>query len=102
MGSADSKGHAAFLHFSTPTIIPLEDENKVAIQAQVAMDDFKNAYDTDDRVKTMVKNFDKVGVEVKTQIELDGGDDSITPSDGASGTSVSSMAKSATDLGDNL
>lgn len=111
MGSADSKGHAAFLHFSKPKRNDIKqgaknfDLNKLMQNVgseQFDFGTFKNAYDTDDRVKTMVKNFDKVGVEVKTQIELDGGDDSTTPSDGASGTSVSSMAKSATDLGDNL
>ena len=62
---------------------------------------FKAAYDTDDRVKTMVKNFDKVGIEVKTQNQLDGGDEETPAADG-SGSSVSQMAKSATDLGDNL
>ena len=62
---------------------------------------FKSAYDTDPRVKAMVKNFDKVGIEVKTQQELEGGDDLPATGDDT-GTSVSQMAKSATDLSDNL
>ena len=62
---------------------------------------FKAAYDTDPRVKAMIKNFDKVGIEPKTKNTLDNpkqGDDVGA----AGGDSVSSMAKRATDVGDKL
>jgi|TARA_B110000503_G_scaffold77595_1_gene119513 hypothetical protein len=60
---------------------------------------FKTAYDTDPRVKAMVKNFDKVGIEAKTQNELQGGDD--LPQGPSKGSTVKQMAKSATDLGND-
>lgn len=60
---------------------------------------FKAAYDTDPRVKTMVKNFDKVGIEPKTKNELD---DGSTDAGSQGGDTVSQMAQRATDLGDNL
>jgi hypothetical protein len=60
---------------------------------------FKAAYDTDPRVKAMVKNFDKVGIEPKTEKEVEGGDD---VSQATGDDTVSSMAKSATDLGSGL
>jgi|TARA_B110000503_G_scaffold52081_1_gene83831 hypothetical protein len=60
---------------------------------------FKAAYDTDPRVKAMVKNFDKVGIEPKTEKEVKGGDD-VSQAKGTD--SVSSMAKSATNLGSKL
>ena len=58
---------------------------------------FKAAYDTDPRVKTMIKNFDQVGIEPKTAKELEAGDD---PSSNGDGDTVSQMAKRATDLSD--
>ena len=58
---------------------------------------FKAAYDTDERVKSMVKNFNKRGIEPKTQNELEGGDETTTP-DGTG--AVDKMAKRATDLSD--
>ena len=58
---------------------------------------FKAAYDTDPRIKTMVKNFDKIGIEVKTQNELEGEPTSTAP---ASGDKVGQMAKNAVDLKD--
>lgn len=58
---------------------------------------FKAVYDTDERVKSMVKNFDKRGIEPKTKNELEGGD---TASARGGADSVSQMAKRATDLGD--
>jgi hypothetical protein len=60
---------------------------------------FKAAYDTDARVKAMVKNFSKYGIEPKTKNELEG-DEEVNTSQG--GDAVGQMAKSATDLGDNL
>ena len=61
---------------------------------------FKAAYDTDPRVKTMVKNFDKKGIEPKTQNTLDDEGPMAEPEGG--GDSVGQMAKRATDVGDKL
>lgn len=58
---------------------------------------FKAAYDTDPRVKAMVKNFDKRGIEPKTKNELDSGTGTSAPE---GGDTVGNMAKRATDLGD--
>jgi len=58
---------------------------------------FKAAYDTDPRVKTMVKNFDKIGIEVKTQNEIEGEPSSTAPE---GGDKVGQMAKNAVDLND--
>lgn len=58
---------------------------------------FKAAYDTDPRVKSMVKNFDKRGIEPKTKNELD---DGTAGGSNAGGDTVGTMAKRATDLGD--
>lgn len=66
---------------------------------QFDFDTFKAAYDTDPRVKAMVKNFDKEGIEPKTQQENDSGVAS-TGDDGAD--TVSQMAQRATDLGDKI
>ena len=59
---------------------------------------FKAAYDTDPRIKTMVNNFNNVGIEPKTANTLT---DQPEQSDD-SGNEVAQMAKSATDLGDQL
>lgn len=59
---------------------------------------FKAAYDTDPRVKAMVKNFNKVGVELNTAVD---GDDDV-PQQDKGAADVSQMAKSATDLGSSL
>ena len=59
---------------------------------------FKAAYDTDPRIKTMVKNFNSDGVEPKTKNDTETG----TPQQDAQGKTVGQMAKSATDLGDKL
>lgn len=67
---------------------------------QFDFETFKSAYDTDPRVKSMVKNFDKNGIEPKTQNELQGSDD--VPTTNTGGQTVGQMAKSATDLGDKL
>lgn len=58
---------------------------------------FKAAYDTDPRVKTMVKDFNEKGVTPKTANEPE-----ETPqAEPAGGDKVAAMAKSATNLGDN-
>lgn len=58
---------------------------------------FKAAYDTDPRIKAMVKDFNKYGITPKTKNELETGDTGPSQSDG---DSVSAMAKRATDLSD--
>lgn len=65
---------------------------------QFDYDTFKNAYDTDPRIKAMVKNFDKVGIEPKTQNELS--PEPSTNNNAPGGDAVGQMAKRATDLGD--
>lgn len=62
---------------------------------------FKSAYDTDQRVKAMVKNFDKVGIEPNTMQDMEAGG-GVGASDAPAADPVSQMAKSATDLGDKL
>jgi hypothetical protein len=106
ISSADQKGQTAFLHFDKPTKQNIKqgalnlDLNKLMQNVggeQFDFGTFKAAYDTDPRVKTMVKNFSAAGVEPKTkenekdepQVNEPGGD------------TVASMAKSATDLGNN-
>ena len=61
---------------------------------------FKASYDTDPRVKTMVKNFDKDGIEPKTKNTMDN-EPLADPGTGDSDT-VSQMAQRATDVGDKL
>lgn len=104
-GSADSNKVAAFLHFNKPTKDDIKmgaknlDLNKLMSNVgnpQFDFGTFKNAYDTDPRVKAMVKNFDKIGVEIKTVTDMEG-DPSNEPS---SPDKVSQMAKSAVDLKD--
>ena len=65
---------------------------------------FKQAYDSDPRLKQLVTNFDKDKIELK-QSEMD--DVAGAAADGAAATaadanSVADMAKSATDLGSKL
>lgn len=60
---------------------------------------FKAAYDTDPRIKTMIKNFDQVGIEPKTSKELNQGDAQTT---GSGGDTVGQMAQRATDVGADL
>jgi len=108
IGSADSKGDAVFLHFNKPTPNSIKqgvrnlDLNKLMQNVgaeQFDFETFKSAYDTDPRVKTMIKNFDKDGIEPKTQKEREEGVASSGP-DGAD--TVSQMAQRATDLGDKI
>ena len=97
IGQADQKGEQLFLHFSQPKgeDLPYNLKNKNFSK----YDTFKAAYDTDARVKSMIANFSEKGIEPKTK---------KTPSDTPQGDSqdggktVSQMAKSATNLGNNL
>ena len=108
ISSADRNGTPLFLHFKKP-------ESKDAIKQgaknldlnkimqnvggeQFDYGTFKAAYDTDPRVKTMVKNFNSDGVEPKTKKDTETG----APQQDAQGDSVGQMAKSATNLGDKL
>lgn len=60
---------------------------------------FKAAYDTDPRVKTMTANFSEKGIEPKTKKSATGANQADTdPGD----KTVSTMAKSATDVGAKL
>ena len=106
IGSADQNGHAAFLHFNKPQQQDIKqgaknlDLNKLMSNVGTPQFDFgtfKAAYDTDARVKSMVKNFDKIGIEVKTQAELEGEPSSTAPE---GGDKVGQMAKNAVDLKD--
>lgn len=104
-GAADQKGKPAFLHFDKPTQENIKqgsiniDLNKVMQNMggeAFVYDTFKNAYDSDARVKEMVKNFSEAGIELKTKEDtengIQGGDEG--------GDTVSQMAKRATDLSD--
>lgn len=58
---------------------------------------FKAAYDTDARVKSMIKNFSQYGIEPKTKNELQGEEE---PTNTSGTGAVDRMAKRATDLSD--
>jgi hypothetical protein len=53
---------------------------------------FKAAYDTDERVKKMIKNFNQDGVTLKTDVDAD----TDAPQEDPGNTKVSQMAKRAT------
>lgn len=105
IGDAESKQYSVFLHFKKPTadqIVPDKKNlnlNKLMQNVggeQFDYDTFKNLYDTDERVKTMVKNFDQQGLELKLSTD----NDLDQPQQDATGdNTVSQMAKRATDLG---
>ena len=65
-------------------------------KAQFSYDVFKNAYDTDPIVKSLIKNFDKQKLTFKSDEMDDVPQDAKEPS---ADQTVSSMAKRATDLG---
>jgi hypothetical protein len=106
-GAADQKGKPAFLHFDKPKTENVKqdslniDLNKVMQNMggeSFVYETFKNAYDSDPRVKEMVKNFSEAGIELKTKEDaengMQGGDEG--------GDKVAAMAKSATDVGAKL
>ena len=108
ISSADRKGTPLFLHFQKPKSKDAIKQgaknlnlNKIMQNVGGEMFDygtFKAAYDTDPRIKTMVKNFNSDGVEPKTKQDTETGVDQQD----AQGKTVGQMAKSATDLGDKL
>ena len=53
---------------------------------------FKAAYDSDERLKKMIKNFNQEGVTLKTDIDAD----TTAPQQDLSNSKVSQMAKRAT------
>jgi hypothetical protein len=61
---------------------------------QFSYDPFKAAYDSDPRVKALVKNFDQKGVTLATDEESN-----LPQQDAKGDNTVSNMAKRATDLG---
>ena len=61
---------------------------------QFSYDSFKAAYDSDPRVKALVKNFDQKGVTLATDEESN-----LPQQDAKGDNTVSNMAKRATDLG---
>ena len=107
-GAADQKGRPVFLHFEKPTKENIKqdtmniDLNKVMQNMggeAFVYDTFKNAYDSDPRVKEMVKDFSEAGITLKTKEDSDTAS-ATTPDDGAD--TVSQMAKRATDVGAEL
>lgn len=109
IGAADAKGESLFLHFEKPTDKDLKvgsknlDLNKLMQNIGAPQFDFgtfKAAYDTDARVKTMVKNFDKTGIEPKTKNTIK--DEPVSTDKPEGGDSVGAMAKRATDVGAKL
>lgn len=106
-GAADQKGKPAFLHFEKPKSENVKqdsiniDLNKVMQNLggeAFSYDSFKNAFDSDPRVKEMVKNFSEAGIELKTKEDAGS---NMQGSDQGSNT-VSQMAQRATDLGSSL
>jgi len=107
LGAANQKGKPAFLHFEKPTPDKIKkdsvniDLNKVMENMggeAFVYDTFKVAYDSDPRIKEMVKNFSGDGIELKTKEDADAS--GTTSADG--GDTVAAMAKSATNVGDKL
>ena len=101
IGQADQNGDKLFLHFDKPQPNDIRtdsrnlDLNKIMQNVggeQFDYETFKAAYDTDARVS-------EKGIEPKTKQTPS---DSPVASGQADPNAVSSMAKSATDLGDNL
>jgi hypothetical protein len=106
-GAADQKGKPAFLFFDKPK--PGEatadtiniDLNKVMQNMggeAFAYESFKGAYDSDPRIKEMVKNFSESGIELKTKEDAESG-----AGDAEKGAdNVAKMAQQATDVGAKL
>lgn len=56
---------------------------------------FKAAYDSDPRLKSMIKNFNQDGVTLKTDVDAD----TTAPQEDPGNAKVSQMAKRATKIG---
>jgi len=102
--AADQKGKPAFLHFDKPAKESIK-QDSINIDLNKVMQNmggesfvygtFKNAYDSDPRVKEMVKDFSEEGINLKTKQDVDKG--ATSSADG--GDTVSAMAQRATDPG---
>ena len=105
--AADQKGKPVFLHFETPSKDKIK-EGSINIDLNKVMQNmggesfvyetFKNAYDSDPRVKGMIKDFSEAGITLKTKEDIETG--ATSSADGAD--TVSQMAKRATDPGADL
>lgn len=106
--NADEQNKGLFLHFEKPTPKTAKkdmlniDLNKAMVNAGGETFDygtFTAAYETDPRVKTMVKNFSKDGVEVKTKnnVQDPGPEDSAVAADTGQ-SDVTQMAQQAVDI----
>lgn len=109
IGDADQKGVSVFLHFNKPKPEDLKqgsknlDLNKLMQNVEGEYFDygtFKAAYDTEPRVKAMIRNFNEIGVDPKTQEEDKSEVPQADSQDG--GNTVSQMAKRATNVGSDL
>lgn len=101
--SANQKGKPAVLYFEQPTP---QEMNQGAINLDLnkimqnmggeafVYDTFKSAYDSDQRVKSMVKNFNSKTIELKT----DQDSEVQAPQADQAGDKVNQMAKNAVDL----
>ena len=108
IGDADQKGVSVFLHFTTPKQEDIKpgvkniDLNKLMQNVNGEQFDygtFKAAYDTDPRVKAMVRNFSEKGIDPKTK---EAPSDVPQADSQTGGDKVAQMAKSATDVGSKL
>ena len=102
--AADQKGKPAFLHFEKPTREGIKqdtinvDLNKIMQNMggeAFAYGTFKNAYDSDPRVKEMIKDFSEDGITLKTKQDVEVG----ATSSAEGGDTVGKMAQRATDPG---
>jgi len=103
--AADQKGKPVFLHFEKPTKEGIKadtinlDLNKIMQNMggeSFVYGTFKNAFDSDPRVKEMVKDFSEEGINLKTKQDADVGAPT-SPEDGSD--KVGQMASRATDVG---
>jgi hypothetical protein len=102
--AADQKGKPAFLHFDKPKKESIK-QDTINIDLNKVMQNmggeafvygtFKNAYDSDPRVKEMIKDFSEEGITLKTKQDVEKG--ATSSADG--GDTVGQMASRATDPG---
>lgn len=107
INQADAKGKPCKLYFKIPKKSELDpnyinlDVNKLMQNIgspQFDYDTLVAARNSDPRIKAMISNFDDSSMELKTQsVSLTG-----ATGDEQGGDTVAQMAKSATNLGDNL
>ena len=108
IAQADQRGTAVYLHFDNPKSEDIKPNaknlniNKIMQNVggeHFDYDTFVAAYETDERVKSMIKNYSEKGIDLKTQEEPSDVPQSDSPT---GGNAVNQMAKSATDLGAKL